>query len=539
MPPQTAAYKQIILSFVSLGVVAFFGFMLTRPSHAEPSEVPSAVDLDSNSVSRKGSEATLIKTAPAKAEIINDALKTSGQVLFSSESSVKISPRVQGRIKEVFVRVGDHVSKGQTLATLESVDASASNNTLHQAENRLRLAKTVRLRQERLFKLGTPDVTSAQANLDQAIANTEFKKEALQRLQEQAGIGGFTQKPLEDAQTLLLGANADFAQAQADLALAEKDFARKTKLVEIGVAAKADLEASENQVQKLKLTIEANRQKADLAKQAADREKKAYRSNLYANQQVRSAQSDFRQAELQEQTSKRSLTLAKASILKDIEQAKSDELSAQVDTDSAKRALQLLGNPDINGNLRLLSPISGVVTDRQVSPGQVVDQSQMTPWQMFTISDVSTVIVESDIYEKNIAAVKRGVPVKIKIAAYPDRIFSGEISRVSPTLDAKSHTVKVRTQVDNRSGLLKDGMYAEAEIKSNHTRKSVSVPLSAVQHDGDSDFVFVEERHRYLRRKVILGEQRSGNAIIASGLNPGDRVVIQGAIFLNSQLSGG
>ncbi len=538
MQPQTSLKKQFLLSVITLFVVFVVGFALIRPSKSESHDQARTKE-EGVSISKTGAIVTQIKTVKIRSEAVDSILKATGQVVFATDKTVKISPRIQGRVKEVFVRVGDHVQKGQTIATLESVDASTAQNTLRQAENRLRLTKSVLDRQETLLKLGTPEMTSAQANLDQASANAEFKKEALRRLQEQAQIGGFTQKPLEDAQVSLVGAKSDYAQAQADLAQSERDLSRKTKLIEIGVIAKADYELAENVLQKVKLMVQGDREKVDIASQAVEREKKAFHSNLYADQQLRAAQSDVRQTQLQEQAAKHSLILAKTSILRDVEQARSDAKAAKTDADSAARALELLGSPEIDGSVRLRSPISGVVTDRQVSPGQVVDQSQMTPWQMFVICDSSIVSVDADIYEKDIASISPGLPVKIKIGAFPNHIFVGTIKRVAPTLDTKSRTIKIHAEITNSSNLLKDGMYAEVEVRSIRSRKTLTAPLSAIQRDGDSDFVFVANHGKYFRRKIVLGALRNASAVIEKGVDEEDEVVTQGAIFLNSQLSGG
>jgi RND family efflux transporter MFP subunit len=201
--------------------------------------------------------------------------------------------------------------------------------------------------------------------------------------------------------------------------------------------------------------------------------------------------------------------------------------------------LDLLGHPGEDGTIRILAPISGVITDRQVSPGQIVDQSQMTPWQMFVLSNTETVWVDADVYEKDITSILPGQPVRIKVGAMPDKEFTGTVLRIAPTLDRTVRAIKVRAEIDNRKGLLKDGMYASVTILMGKGREALTVPVTAVQHEGDNDFVYIPANGKYVQRKVTVGPQYGERYVITSGLKPGETVVSHGAIFLDNQLNGG
>ena len=539
MSEKTTLPRQIVLSLCVVAVLCGAGVLLNRQSPQETHAALPPTSTESVEVSGIGQKVVQVETAPVQAERQAADLHATGQILFSSDRTVKISPRLTGRVRQVFVRVGDHVSLGQTLALLDSVDAAAAQNTARQNDNKLRLASSTLERTERLYHLGTPDVTSAQSNLDQAKARVEFTQTALERVQEQARIGGFTEKPVEDAQTAVVAARADLAQAQADQAQAQRDRDRKAKLVEIGVAAKSDLEAAENALDKAHVTVKADQEKLALVQTALDRERKAFKTNLYADQQMRSAQSDARQAHLQQEAAETALRLAKTTVRRDLLQARSDFQAAKADAENAHHVLTLLGQPGADGAVKIQAPISGIVTDRQVSPGQIVDQSQMTPWQMFTLSDTTTVWVEADVYEKDIGAIRLGQKLAITVAALPSRTFQGTVRRIAPALDQKTRAVKVRAEIANADGLLKDGMYADVRIRSGEGKAALIVPLEAVLHDGDSDFVYVKKKEKYLRRQVTLGAQRDGKAIVEKGLTAGDLIVIHGALFLGNRNGGG
>jgi len=503
-----------------------------------PKKVEAAQDKQQNSaisVSKEGKEIADIKTAAAVSGSLNQIIKTTGLVLFPQDSTVKISPRVQGRVRLVLVKTGDTVHVGDTLAVLESADAAAALNAVRQADTRVELTRNNLERQQKLYQLGTSDVTQAESNLDQAKARTLYSKDVLTRANEQAKIGGFTDKPLEDAENAMIQAKAALAQSIQDLSLAQKDRDRAERLTGIGVGARRDFEVAENALEKTKATVQANRDSLRLAEQAFARETKAHKTNLYADQALRSAYSDYEQARLQESAAERALHLAKVSIQQNLDQAQSDYRQACSDATNAHRNLELLGHPDPDGSLKIISPISGVVSERDVNPGQVVDQSQMTPWQMFVISDNSRIWVEADVFEADLSSIHLGMPMNIVVGAYPNRQFEGHVVHIAPTLDQKTRAVKVRAEVVNTGGSLKEGMYAEVSFIAARSSSKVLLPSSAVVHDGDQDFVFAEDQGKYKKTTVKLGAQRGDQVEVLTGIHAGDSIVVHGSLFLSNQ----
>ena len=517
------------------------GLLIVRAGRTDagPTAAPAASPNAPVAVSEAGRRAVQIQTTPVRPSALAGRLQTTGLVSYPADQTAKISPRLQGRIRQVLVNVGDSVAVGQTLAVLDSVDAATAQTTALQAQNKLRLARLTLDRQGRLFRLGTPEVTAAQAALDQAKANTLFKKDALEKIQEQAKIGGFTQQPLAGARTAVVQAQAALDAAKQDLDLAQRARDRSAKLNAIGVNARQDLEAAENTLAKAQVTVQSDQDQLALAQETLARERKAFKTNLYASQSVRSAQNDYQQALLQQGAAVRALNLARAAILTNYQQARSDVQAAEVDAANSRNSLAILGQPTASGLLRITSPVAGEIVERNVNPGQTVDQSQMTPWQMFTISDTKRVWVEGDIYEKDLASVAEGQPVEIHIDALPNRTWTGVVRHIALALDPKTRAVKVRAVIPNPNGLLKDGMFAEMTLVTGHTQAAPVVPLAAVQHDADSDYVYVASAGGYVRRNVTLGAQKGGACVVTSGLRPGERVVTQGALFLGGSASGG
>ena len=522
--------KQMPLTVGIIAVLGAGGFLLTRQAKSDAPDAPPA-NTQVIAVSDAGKKAVNIETMTVRDSRLPDAIQAAGQVLFPPDTTVKISPRLAGRIKKVYVRVGEPVAAGQTLAIMDSVDATSAQTLARSTDVALRQAADNLARTKRLYDLGTPDVTAAQSAVDQAKAAAIAAKDALERTKKQAEIGGFTQPPVEAAQNALITAKGALVQAQSDLAQAQRDRDRKQKLVEIGVAAASDLEASQNVLEKAQSAVASDSESVKLAEQARAREQKAFKTNLYSEQQIRAAESAYRQSQLQQDAAERSLRLAKTQVLRDVRQAQSDYRTAQFNAEDAKNKLVLLGQPNSDGSIPIKSPIGGVVTDRQVSDGQIVDQSQMTPWQMFVVSNASTVWVEADVYEKDIERVAEGQAARVHVAASPTRDFTGRVARIAPTLDKTSRAVKVRVLVPNPNGLLKDGMYAEVTLGAGVGKALPTVPLEAIQRDENADFVYVAAGKNYTKRQVQIGSQRDGKVEIVSGLRSGETIVTRGALF--------
>ena len=180
--------------------------------------------------------------------------------------------------------------------------------------------------------------------------------------------------------THFVTARSTLAQAQSDLAQAERDHARKEKLVSIGIAAKSELENATNVLEKAQVSVQADKETLTLAQQQLDRELKAFKTNLYAEQAVRSGESNYQQARFAAgRCRKKRCAWQKRRILRDLEQARSDYQAAQTDPfRTPALAANLLGKPKRgwHGCAFLAPARPALVIERDVNPGQVVDQSQ-------------------------------------------------------------------------------------------------------------------------------------------------------------------
>ena len=216
-----------------------------------------------------------------------------------------------------------------------------------------------------------------------------------------------------------------------------------------------------------------------------------------------------------------------AMALSDVENAEDTENKAKVDVETFAEHLRLLGNdPDHPVfNVQIFSPVAGIVTDQQVTANGSVQSFGTNP---FTISDLSSVWIVCDVYENDLATVKVGDSADIRLNAYPNEVFRGNISNIGAILDPNIRTAKVRLEVKN-PGNMRLGMFVKATFKGQTTEIHTIVPASAVMHMHDRDFVFVPAPEQKFRRvEVISGDVLQDNTSlqeIKSGLKPGDQVV--------------
>ena len=198
-------------------------------------------------------------------------------------------------------------------------------------------------------------------------------------------------------------------------------------------------------------------------------------------------------------------------------------------SDDQIKELDQTGRP--TKDLTFYSPITGFVTDRKV-----FSQTSVTPdTELYTVSDLSTVWADADIYEYEVPFVHLGQRVTLTLSYYPGKTYSGNISYVYPTVDPQTRTVKVRIQLPNPGFLLKPQMFADAQVRVDYGTK-ILVPGEAVLNSGTEQHVFVvHEGGLFEPRKVSVGPVVEGNAVILSGLKAGETIVVSGNFLVDSE----
>ncbi len=181
----------------------------------------------------------------------------------------------------------------------------------------------------------------------------------------------------------------------------------------------------------------------------------------------------------------------------------------------------------------LRAPFSGVVIKYNVGEGQTVG----TEDELFTIADLSTVWIQANIYERDIAAIRKGLTVPVTLGAYPGRTFNCLTTYVGDVLDPKTRTARARCEVANPEGLLKIDMFATLLIPSPTGRDAVMAPKTAIQTVNDRSIVFVKVGDtEFTKRDVETGAIDGDRVEIKSGLKPGELLVANGSFQLKSIL---
>ncbi len=260
------------------------------------------------------------------------------------------------------------------------------------------------------------------------------------------------------------------------------------------------------------------------------------------------AESDFVTARAKfvvaEKAYERAKTLLEGKVIGtgEFQRREGDYLASKAEAQAAEDRLRLLGledpeianvggNRSVRSQVAITAPLTGTVVDRDVTLGEVVEPAKT----LFTVADLSALWGVADISERDLPTVKKGLPAKVSVSAYPREVFSGKVTYVSDILDPSSRTAKVRVEIDNARGKLKPEMFATFVILTEETEGVLSVPEHAVQRDGGNAIVFVSQDAGFEKRLVELGPEQQGYYPIQSGLQAGERVVTKGAFVLKSE----
>jgi cobalt-zinc-cadmium efflux system membrane fusion protein len=238
----------------------------------------------------------------------------------------------------------------------------------------------------------------------------------------------------------------------------------------------------------------------------------------------------------------RDLLAHKVIAVKDVEVAEQDYDDARTDVDNSLQALKIFGISDqdieqaqrsampINSQLAVRSPIAGIIVQKLVTPGLVIQGGSTA---CFTISDVSTVWVQGHIYDRDLESIRVGDTVDETDTAF-HKSLRGVVGYIGALLDPATRTTSVRIVTKNPDGLLKKDMFVDAAIHTKSGRSVLAVPTSAILRTDDNiPFVYVEvEPGKFAQRLVTIGAQQADETEIVTGCKEGEKIVAQGSVFL-------
>ncbi len=189
-------------------------------------------------------------------------------------------------------------------------------------------------------------------------------------------------------------------------------------------------------------------------------------------------------------------------------------------------------NKKVPRNVTLYANSSGVVRKRIAVPGKYLREGQ----NYFELSDLSLVWVEMDVYEHNSNLIKPGQSVSLNFVATPGKPKTGSIDFISPTINVKTQTLKIRTSIANKEGLLKPGMVAQGTINVSLDGNPIVVPTSAVIDTGTRKVVWIKNSsQKYIAQQIQTGFFSDGYTQVLKGVKESDKVVIEGNFMLDAQ----
>jgi cobalt-zinc-cadmium efflux system membrane fusion protein len=448
---------------------------------------------------REGGRAEIpgLKVEPVTIGEAWDVVVTTGRISPNANQSVKIGPRIGGRIGSVYANVSDVVHQGQVLASISSVELAQARAAYRQAQAKVKVAR-----------------------------------EAYDRQAKLADLGAFSKRPVEEARSEFLAAQGELAQAKSELVRGQSELVQRStrlsrtqELYRDQIVSRQDLEEAEANAKRASAEVEATEA---MVRQAEARVAIA-RAYLSREEQVLSGNH-----------------LAS----KELQAAKAELTIAQLDLRAAEDAIRVLGAaPAGSGDaVPIISPISGRVVARTTNLGEMAGPSDT----LFTVMDLSEVWVEANAYEKDIARVRVGQIVEVKVDSYSGRLFSGRVTHLGEILDPVSRTARVRCALPNPSGLLKPEMFATITIITAKRRGAVLVPKEAVLDDAGKKIVFVpcmdceEDKQagksicgKFDSRTVELGPAHDGQVEVRKGLSSDESLIVAGAYQLKASLGSG
>ena len=238
----------------------------------------------------------------------------------------------------------------------------------------------------------------------------------------------------------------------------------------------------------------------------------------------------------------------KALAMKDLKQAENELIKARAEFRRAKERLLSLRVPaqelekplerqKVTSRFEMKSPLTGIVVERNVTPGQSIggESGQV----LFTVANLDMLQVVADVYERDLAylaLVKEGQLAKVSVEAYPDVSFPATVTTIGDVVDPMSRTIKMHALVNNKDHRLKPEMFARLHIEVGESSLLLMIPREAVLEEDGKQFVYVVEGiDQYVKREVKVSTISPELVRVLDGLASGQRIVTKGAVLIKGQ----
>lgn len=232
---------------------------------------------------------------------------------------------------------------------------------------------------------------------------------------------------------------------------------------------------------------------------------------------------------------------------RELEQATADQQAAEAALRAARDAVRVFGKSEaevdrivasrkIDPALIVRSPLTGRVTARNAQPGMFVQPGNAPA--PYGVANLSTKWMLANVIESDLPLYRVGLPVEVTVMAYPDRVFRGTISRIYPGVDPATHRATIRSEIADLKNELRPGMLASFVIRLQRSAAAIAIPANGVVRTGDGTmkaWVTTDRRH-FSQRTIKTGLRSGGKVEILDGLQSGELVVSDGAVFLSNML---
>jgi cobalt-zinc-cadmium efflux system membrane fusion protein len=232
---------------------------------------------------------------------------------------------------------------------------------------------------------------------------------------------------------------------------------------------------------------------------------------------------------------------------RELEQATSDEQSATGGLTTARDTVRIFGKSDAeidqivasrksDSVLVVKSPVNGKVTARNAQTGLFV-QPGNAPAPL-AVADLETKWLVANVSESDAPAIKAGQPLKASVMAFPGKIFQGKVDALASAVDPNTHRLMVRSQIKDPEGLLQANMLATFVIETAAPKEYPCITINGVVRNGDGTHVawVTTDGHKFTERFITVGEPHDGLYPVLEGLQPGEQVITDNAVFVSNML---
>ncbi len=422
-----------------------------------------------------------LKIEPVARQAITAHTWATGKIMLNQSRTANIYSITEGRVHKVLVELGDSVDDGQLLAVIDSREVGTAKLDLLQAKLKQEFAKREYDFAKKVERNAIQLIEQLDAGESLDEINSELKNKPIGKYRDQL-LGAYTE---------LIRAKADYDRLQP---IADSGAVPGSRLIDTKAKYNAAQSAFDAILEQLRFAVP---------------------------QDALQSQQKLREAE-------QSIDVAKAKLnILGYSEKKLAELSPQ----------------EMNEELshyELVSPFAGRIIEKNVVLGERVG----TDTKMFSIADLSSLWVQADIYQKDLGAIEKfGNTLRFRAPTGSDGSMHTHEAKIfyrGDVIDPNTRTLLLRAVTENQDGHIKPGMFVEIEIPTEKTIETLAVADQAIQEVKDHTVVFVQVSETQFRlQSVKVGESSGGKVQIREGLKEGDKVVVQGAFALKSELMKG